>query len=148
MRFRTVIECVVIVAAASVACAADYRQRVEDVQCQAFEATYQAYQLEPFLPSPEYEYYRGLAIQLAGTATSYADAANMWANNADGWWKEYSLLKVKQATRQPYSLAELNTAKANYDRAVARCLECCDQSAYNSRVSLMQTAHCCRLLPQ
>jgi hypothetical protein len=148
MSFRTVLECVVIVAAASVACAADYRQRVEDVQCQAFEATYQADQLEVCSPWPEYEYYRGLAIQLAGTARSYADAANMWANNADGWWREYSLLKVKQATRQPYSLAELNTAKANYDKAVAKCLECCDNSAYNSRVSLMQTGYCRVLMPQ
>jgi hypothetical protein len=121
---------------------------VEDVTCQAFEATYQADQLDPFLPSPEYEYYRGLAIQLAGTARSYADAANMWANNADGWWKEYSLLKVKQATRQPYSITELNTAKANYDKAVSKCLECCDHSAYNSRVSLMQTGYCRVLMPQ
>jgi hypothetical protein len=148
MSFRTAVECVVIVAAASVACAADYRQRVEDVQCQAADATYQADQLEPFLPSPEYEYYRGLAIHLAHDARYYADSATMWANNADGWWRDYSRLMVAKATRQGYSITELNEAKAMYDKAVAKCYECCDNAAYNSRVSLMQTAHCRRLLPQ
>ena len=118
------------------------------MQCQAFEAAYQADQLEPFLPSPEYEYYRGLAIQLAHDARYYADSAEMWANTADGWWKEYSRLMVAKATRQGYSITELNEAKAMYDKAVAKCLECCDNSAYSSRVSLMQTAHCRRLLPQ
>ncbi len=146
--FRTVLECVVIVAAASVACAADYRQRVEDVQCQAFEAAYQADQLEPFLPSPEYEYYRGLAIQLAHDARYYADSAEMWANTADGWWKEYSLLKVRQATGQPYSMAELTNAKAQYDKCYAKCFECCYNAAYNAKVSLMQTAYCRVLMPQ
>ena len=148
MSFRTVIECVVIVAAASVACAADYRQRVEDVQCQAADATYQADQLQVCSPWPEYEYFRELAINLAHDARYYADSAEMWANTADGWWKEYSLLKVKQATGQPYSMTELNNAKAQYDKCYAKCFECCYNAAYNAKVSLMQTAYCRVLLPQ
>jgi len=148
MRFRTVLECVVIVAAASVACAADYRQRVEDVQCQAFEATYQADQLEPFLPSPEYEYYRGLAIQFASDSRYHASCAEMWAGNADGWWREYSRLMVAKATRQGYSITELNEAKAMYDKAVARCYDCCDNAAQRARLCLQQVAYCRVLMPQ
>ena len=148
MSFRTVVECVVIVAAASVACAADYRQRGEDVQCQAADATYQADQLQVCSPWPEYEYFRELASNLAHDARYYADSAEMWANTADGWWKEYSLLKVKQATGQPYSMTELNNAKAQYDKCYAKCFECCYNAAYNAKVSLMQTAYCRVLLPQ
>ncbi len=148
MSFRTVLECVVIVAAASVACAADYRQRVEDVQCQAFEATYQADQLEVCSPWPEYEYFRGLAIQFASDARYHASSAEIWANNADGWWKEYSRLMVAKATRQGYSITELNEAKAMYDKAVSKCLECCDHSAQRARLSLQQVAYCRVLMPQ
>jgi hypothetical protein len=148
MKFRTVLECVVIMAAASVASAADYRQRVEDVQCQAADATYQADQLQVCSPWPEYEYFRGLAIQFASDSRYHASCAEMWANNADGWWREYSKLMVLKATRQGYSITELNEAKAMYDKAVARCYECCDNAAQRARLSLQQTAYCRVLMPQ
>ena len=148
MRMRTVIECVVIVAAASVACASEYRQRLEVVQCQAADATFQAEALQVCSPWPEYEYFRALALQLAGNAEHFVDAGEMWANCADGWWREYSRLKVMQVTGQKYDPMELIDAKAQYDKCVMKCYQCCDQAAFEARVSLMQTAYCRVMIPQ
>jgi hypothetical protein len=148
MKFRTVIECVVILAAASIACGSDYHQRVEDVTCQAADATFRAEQLPVLTPWAEYEFYRGLAIEFASDSRYGSTAADMWANNADGWWSEYSKLMVKKVTGQGYSITDLNTAKMNYDKAVANCFDCCDKAALKARLSMQQTAYCYVLLKQ
>jgi len=123
MTMRTVIECAVIVAAASVAMASDYRDRAEQVTLAAKYATCEAESLPVLTPLPDYEYFRCLALSDAASATNCADVAMAAADYADSWWKKYSYQQVLRATNQQWSPAKLAEAKTQYDAWVAKSLE-------------------------
>ena len=123
MRFRTVIECAVIVAAASVAMASDYRDRAEQVTLAARYATCEAQSLPVLSPLPDYEYFRCFALSDAEDATSLAETATADADAADGWWKKYSYQQVLRVTNQQWSPAKLAEAKTQYDTWRAASLE-------------------------
>ena len=123
MRLATVIECAVIVAAASVAMASDYRDRAEQVTQSAIYVTCDAQALPVLSPLPDYEYFRCLALSDAANATSCADAAVAAADTADSWWKKYSYQMVLRATNQQWSPAKLAEAKTQYDAWRAASLE-------------------------
>jgi hypothetical protein len=123
MRLRTVIECAVIVAAASVAAASDYGDRAEQVTLAAKYATCEAQSLPVLSPLPDYEYFRCLALSDAADATNLADVATAAAGYADSWWKKYSYQMVLRATNQQWSPTKLAEAKTQYDAWVAKSLE-------------------------
>ena len=123
MRWRTVIECAVIVAAASVAAASDYRDRAEQVTLSAKYVTCEAQSLPVLSPLPDYEYFRCLALSDAEEATSLAETAMSDADAADGWWKKYSYQQVLRVTNQQWSPAKLAEAKTQYDAWAAKSLE-------------------------
>jgi len=146
MRFSTVIECAVIMAAASVAMAGDYHQRVEQAEQAAQHADCEAQALPVLTPWPQYEQFRLLALSDANDARIDADRASMYANCADAAWKAYSYQMVLKATNQAYYPSRLAEAKATYDSHVAKTLSLCDESEYESRMSLQQTWFCRILL--
>jgi len=123
MKWRTLIECAVIVFAASVAMAGDYRDRAEQVTAAARYVTCDAEALPVLSPLPDYEYFRCLALSDAANATSCADAAVAAADAADSWWKKYSYQMVLRATNQQWSPAKLAEAKTQYDAWVAKSLD-------------------------
>lgn len=123
MRLATVIECAVIVAAASVSMASDYRDRAEQVTQSAIYVTCDAQALPVLSPLPDYEYFRCLALSDAANATSCADAAVAAADAADSWWKKYSYQMVLRATGQRWDQAKLTEAKQQYDACVAKSLD-------------------------
>jgi FlaG/FlaF family flagellin (archaellin) len=140
-----IIECVVILAAASAAFAGEYHERVRSAEDQAQHATCEAAALDVLTPWPEYEYFRQLAVTLAHDAEVDADRAGVWANAADGWWKEYSDLKVRQATNQPYNADEIRMVFFNYQVCSGRALTIADASLAASRGALDQV-WVCRIL--
>ena len=123
MKWRTLIECAVIVAAASVAMASDYRDRAEQVTQSARYVTCDAEALPVLSPLPNYEYFRCLALSDAASATNCADVAMAAADYADSWWKKYSYQMVLRATGQKWDQAKLTEAKQQYDAWVAKSLE-------------------------
>jgi hypothetical protein len=148
MKFSTLIECAVIVAAASVAVAGDYWQRVEQVQQEAQHAECEAQALPVLTPWPDYEHFRLLALADANDAKIDADRASMYASCADTAWKSYSYQMVLRATNQAYYPARLAEAKTTYDGYVAKTLSLCDESVSESRMSLQQTTFCRLLLAE
>lgn len=123
MRLATVIECVVIVAAASVAMASDYRDRAEQVTQSARYVTCDAQALPVLSPLPDYEYFRCLALSDAANATNLADVATAAADYADSWWSKYSYQMVLRATGQQWSPTKLDEAKTQYDIWRAKSLD-------------------------
>jgi hypothetical protein len=148
MKFRTVIECAVIMAAASVAVAGDYWQRVEQAQQEAQHAECEAQALPVLTPWPMYEQFRLIALADANDAKIDADRASMYASCADTAWKSYSYQMVLKATKQAYSQNVMTQAKATYDDYVAKTLSLCDESESESRMSLQQTTFCRLLLAE
>lgn len=133
----------VFVLISNVAFAADdYRLRLESARCQVADAVYQANELPTYTPLPAYEYFRSLAIEIAHEAEYDIEAAEMWANTADGWWKEYSKLMVMRATNQYVNPTTLAKVKSYYDTSVKNCNEKLDLAFMNAKSSLVQTSIC------
>jgi hypothetical protein len=140
-----IIECVVILAAASAAFAGEYHERVRSAEDQAQHATCEAAALDVLTPWPTYEYFRQLAVTLAHDAEVDAERARVWANAADGWWREYSELMVRKATGQPFDADAIRVAFANYQVCSGRAMTIADASLAASRGALDQV-WVCRIL--
>ena len=115
MSFRTVIECAVIVFAASIAAASDYRDAADRATMTARYAVCEAQSLPVLSPWPEYEWYRAFAINRAEMATEIAQTAKDDADNADAWLKELTYQQMLRASGQQWYPSKLDDAKAQYD---------------------------------
>ena len=142
MSFRTVIECAVIVFAASIAAASDYRDAADRATMTARYATCEAQSLPVLSPWPEYEYYRGLAVNRAGMATEIANEATQDADYADNWLQELNYQKMLRASGRQWFPTKLDDAKAQYDAWRAASLDASRRSESAAAASRIAAVTC------
>ena len=114
-----IVEAVVILAAASAAFAADYRDAATLATDSAKFALCEAQSLPVLTPWPNYEYWRTLALSDAELAMNEAAVAVQSADIADEWYAIYSRQMVMRATGQRWSMQTLTDAKVKFDAARA-----------------------------
>ena len=142
MTMRTVIECAVIRAAASVAAASDYRDAADRATMTARYATCEAESLPVLSPWPEYEWYRAFAINRAEMATEIAQTATDDADNADAWLQEINYQKMLRASGKQWSWTQLNDAQTQYDAWRAASLDASRRSESASAASRIAATTC------
>lgn len=144
MRFSTVIECAVIVAAASVAAASDYRDAADRATMTARYATCEAQSLPVLTPWPEYEWYRAFALNRAALATEIAQEALQDADYADKWLEEVTYQQMLRASGKQWSWTQLNDAQSQYDAWRSKSLNDSRRSE-SASVSSRNAATTCRM---
>ena len=117
-----IVEAVVILAAASAAFAADYRDAATLATDAAKFALCEVKSLPTLTPWPNYEYWRTLALSDAELAMNEAAVAVQSADIADEWYAIYSRQMVMRATGQRWDFKTLTDAKVKFDAARADSL--------------------------
>lgn len=146
MSLRTLIECAVIVFAASIAAASDYRDAADRATMTARYAVCEAQSLPVLSPWPDYEYYRGLAVNRAAMATEIANEATQDAEYADKWLQELTYQKMLRASGKQWYPSKLDDAQSQYDAWRAASLDASRRSESASSASRIAAATCRTLL--
>jgi len=140
MRLRTWLECVLILAAASVAAAGEWSDRATAVVVEATQARHAAESLPVLTPWPHYEWLRLGALADGRAATDTAAVGALFASTADGW------IEQCQTALAAGDRAEAQQCAGQANAAVIKCSDLLTEAGSLARISRNQSTQCWTLL--